>query len=269
MTSVRKSLVLVSVAIASLLTFSSAAPTQAQAAPTIAVPLTVWDIPSATALDAYGGWLVTGNDPTAGVGQADPSYEYFHEVYFSNSDSFADLSLVVDGGQKYAVLTVADAEEDRVHTVRLRYPWMALRYYFLYMARLAPGVWGSYIHDASSGVWTTIGHVLVPDRLHKLEPFSATGVGWIGPQLESCTAYPLADIYRMKPLGVVGQTPLTATAAERHHLPADCPTALQPGVPTADFDHYTVGTLGSDTAAVTRAEREPSRADERRPYYDR
>jgi hypothetical protein len=265
----RKSLVPVLATVAALLAVILApAPTRAQTAVTPEVPLTVWNVPSASTLDGYGGWLATGNDPTAGSGQAAPFYDYFLEVSFAGSESFAQVALVVSGEEKFASLAVVNQEEGREHLVRLRFPWSASRYYFLYITRLAPGVWGGYVYDATAAAWSEIGLVVVPTRLGKLDQSSATGVGWVGPELDSCAAFPLADVYWVKPIGFVGQTPVGATPLQRVKLPGDCPATLDPGIPTPDFDHYQVGVQGTATAASATAGSASSRAEETRRYHE-
>ena len=265
MMNVRKSCILVSVTVASLLAVSSAAPTNAQAQLSTEVPLTVWEAQSLEPLDGYGGWLATGNDPTAGAGQATPAYSYFHEVYFANSESFADIALEVFDGRKSARLFVSDEESGRTHQVRVEFPWAAFRYYFLYLARLAPGIWGGYVHDATAGTWTEIGLVVLPTRLAKLHQESATGVDWIGPELESCSGFPLADVYRVKPLGFVGQAPIPVVATQRVNVPGDCPASVTAGMPTPDFDRYQVGVQGTGDAAPA-ARSESTRPDDARRY---
>jgi hypothetical protein len=272
MRNARKSLVLVSVMVASLLALSSAGPTQAQGAFTPALPFTIWDIPSVTALDGYGGWLATGNDPAPGPGQALPTYDYLHQVVFkgTSAQAFAEVSLEVIEGEKFASLFVSDLTESRTQTVRIRYPWVGLQYYFLYFVPLAPGIWGGYVYDNGAGVWTTIGLVVLPAGFTQLEPTSVTGVDWTGPDQESCAAFPLADVYRMKPFGVVGQTLVAATADSRHEVAGTCPATTMAEFPTPDFDRYLVGEASVGTPAAASATATPEgRTTEKRPFLGR
>ncbi|MCA1693192.1 MAG: hypothetical protein LC733_13735, partial [Actinobacteria bacterium] len=117
------------------------APAVAQTPVLPAIPLTIWSAPPGSVLDGIGSWLATGNDPTAGIGQAQADYAYFHEFYFANSQSFGDISMLTFGGEKFVELRVFDEEEGRLHRVRVQFPWQAGRFYFPFVYRLASGVW--------------------------------------------------------------------------------------------------------------------------------
>jgi len=214
------------------------------------VPLTVWDTPSPMQFDGLSTWLATFADPTAGAGQASPLYTYFHEFHFGDGsgDDFGQVSLDVFGGTKYATLLVVDTVEQREHRVRVLFPWTGNSFYFLWVHKLGPGQWGAWVFN-SSGQSTFIGAVMVPTRLAMLSSASATGVAWIGPDLETCQAYPEAVMTRRAPTGYLGTTPVQTHLATRDMVPGDCPSTVAPYV--TDWDYYVVGSPAPPVTAAS------------------
>jgi hypothetical protein len=233
-----------------------APPAMGQTSVSLAVPLTVWAAQPPVLLDAIGSWLATVNDPTAGPGQAIPDYSYWHEFIFPNSESFGQIALETFGGGKFASLVISDEEEGRVHSVRVPFSWQAGRFYFPLVYRLGDGIWGGWVYDHTAGAWSFIGAVLVPVRLSKLESTSATGVAWNGADQASCTAYPLADVVRMAPVGFVGAIQVQSHLAERQTLPGDCPGFVTEFAP--DWDRYSVGVQESVASASAAANPSPA-----------
>lgn len=207
---------------------------------TSAVPLTIWDTPSPMQFDGLSTWLATFADPTAGTGQFTPEYTYFHQFKFGDGTGgdFGHVSLDVINGTKWATLVIVDTVEQREHRVRVLFPWTGNSFYFLWVNKLGPGLWGAWAYNAT-GPATFIGAVSVPTRLAKLSSESATGVAWIGPDLETCAAYPEAVMTRRAPTGYIGSTSVQTHLATRTMDPGDCPSTVAPF--TTDWDYYVVG----------------------------
>ncbi len=227
-------------------------PTSAQTEMSIQTPLTMWSAPTDAGLDGYGDWMATFNEPTAGVGQSPPYYEYLHEFYFQGSESWGHVSLEKFEDIKVASLYVSDEEEGRSHAVSVLFPWEGGRFYFTMVLRQSPGVWIGYAYDYTAATWTTIGAVLVPTRLALLEPVSVTGVSWEGGLLPSCDAYPLADMVRVAPTGFLGGATLASVSVDHQNEPADCPATISEFAP--QWDRYQVGAPAGSPAAATASE---------------
>ena len=226
-------------------------PTSAQTEMSIATPLTLWSAPTSAGLDGYGDWMATFNEPTAGEGQSPPYYEYLHEFYFQGSASWGHVSLEKFDNVNVASLYVSDEEESRSHAVSVAFPWEGGRFYFTMVIRQSPGVWTGYAYDYTAATWTTIGSVLVPTRLAKLEPTSVTGVSWEGGFLPSCDAYPLADMVRVAPVGLLGATQLSSVSVDHQNVPADCAATISEFAP--QWDRYTLGVPAGSPAAAAQA----------------
>ena len=227
----------------------AAAPTTAQTVLSQQLPLTVWEVPQAVGLDGTGAWLATVNSPAAGVGQAPPDYEYWHEFYFTGAtESFGQVALVVSGTHRFASLSINDVEEDRFSYVEKAFEWQANRFYFPIVHRLADGVWSASIYDATAGTWTLIGTVVVRPAFAKLAPVVSTGLAWDGRDLDSCAAYPQADMFWMAPIAFVGQSTITSTFEERVVNPGDCPATVTAG-PTG-FERYQAGAAAAPAAGA-------------------
>ncbi len=221
----------------------AATATSAQTELSIQTPLTIWSAQTDAGLDGYGDWMATFNEPTAGAGQSPPYYEYFHEFYFEGSSSWGHVSLEKYDTVNVASLYVTDEEESRVHAVSVTFPWEAGRFYFTMIIRTGDGIWTGYAYDYTAATWTTIGSVLVPTRLAKLEPVSATGVSWEGGLLPTCDAYPVADMVRVAPTGLIGGTQLPSVVVDHQNAPADCPATISAFAP--QWDRYTLGVPAS------------------------
>ena len=227
-------------------------------------PLSVWNAPSTVEFDGLSTWLATFDDPTAGAGQVPPVYDYFHEFYFVGSESFGHISLEVVGTEKFASLVIFDAEESREHTVRVRFPWTGNSFYFLWVNRLADGLWGAWAYDNTAATWAFVGSLAVPTRLGKLLSQSTTGVGWTGPDLESCEAYPRAVMTRRAPVGYVGTTSVQTQLVNRFQGDGECPTTAAPFVP--EWDYYVVGFDPPAAAAAAGLGLTPAAGSERRYF---
>ncbi|MGI9022719.1 MAG: hypothetical protein ACR2HV_05730 [Acidimicrobiales bacterium] len=225
-------------------------PAVAQTPVTSQVPVSIWDTTPSMQFDGMSTWLATFADPAAGAGQSAPVYTYFHEFGFVDSNSFGQISLDVIGGEKFASLTIVDAEEDREHRVRVPFAWTGNSFYFLWVHRLADGVWGAWAYDNTADQWSFIGALTVPIRLAKLGSPSATGVAWTGPDLENCDAYPQAVMTRRAPTGYVGSTPVQTVFALRDTVEGDCPSTVAEYVP--GWDYYVVGSEPAAAAAAAR-----------------
>lgn len=212
----------------------------AAATVTAQVPLTVWDTPSPMQFDGMSTWMATFDSPTAGTGQGTPFYTYFHEFGFNDGgEDYGHLSLDIVNGEKFATLSIVDVQDARESRVRVLFPWTGNSYYFLWVNRVADGVWGAWVYDNNAAAWTTIGAVLVSTRLAKLGSMSATGIAWTGPDLETCTAYPKAVVTRRAPVGYVGTTSVQTQLVTRNTDTGDCPSTVAAFV--TGWDYYVVG----------------------------
>ena len=232
-------------------------PSGAQTSVTQQVPFTVWDAQTQTSLDGVGSWVATGNDPTAGAGQAPAGYAYFHEFYFQGSDAFGHLAMETDGGEKSVSFTVFEPTEDRVHIVNKGFDWQANRFYFPVVRRVADGLWGAWIFDHTANTWTFVGGVVLPATLVKLDPETATGAAWTGADLDSCAAYPKADVFRMAAVGLVGSGTVTAAQSEQIVHPGDCPASVTSEPP--GWNRYQLG--ADPSAAGVAAQTDPTPSD--------
>ena len=235
-------------------------PTVAQTTVTQQVPFTVWTNEGQVALDGLGSWVATANDPVAGAGQAPADYVYWHEFGFTGSpDAFGHVSMETSEGAKFVSLIVVEETEDRIHIVRKAFDWQANRFYFPMVSRVADGLWAGWIYDQTAATWTFIGGVVVPAALGRLLPESATGVAWVGPDLESCAAYPRADLFRMSAIGLVGQTAVGSVQSDQVVEPGDCPATIASEPP--GWNHYQLGVEGSAAAAQAAGSSSEDRPD--------
>jgi|GEM_PF-2975134 len=198
----------------------------------------MWGPPS-PALDGLSTWLATFADPVAGAGQSPPYYAYFLDFTITDFFFFAPgrISLDVVGNQKFATLSVVDTDAggSQSHQVQVPFAWNGNSFYFLWVNRLADGVWGGWVYDYTAATWTYIGAVVAlampagttPGRLSQ---YAETGVAWTGPALGSCAAYPQAVAVNMSPFGFVGSTPVEtvlngrADQATDPSASGDCPS---------------------------------------------
>jgi len=207
------------------------------------VPSSSWSTgmggpPLAPALDGLSTWLATFADPVAGAGQAPPQYAYFLDFTITDFFFFAPgrISLDVVGDQKFATLAVDDFSKDlpeRHHQVRVPFAWSGNSFYFLWVNRLADGVWGGFVYDYTAATWTYIGNVPVLATsvpAARMSQYAQTGVAWTGPDLATCAAYPQAVAVNLSPFGFIGSTPVETVLngrADQASVPSasgDCPS---------------------------------------------
>ncbi|MDQ3978228.1 MAG: hypothetical protein M3314_01560 [Actinomycetota bacterium] len=161
-----------------------------------------------------------------------------------------------DGGEKAVSLAVFEPTEDRAHIVRKGFNWQANRFYFPLVTRVADGLWAAWIFDHSANAWTFVGGVVLPATFVKLDPQTATGVVWTGPDLGSCAAYPRADVFRMAAIGLVGSATVTAAQTQQIVEPGDCPATITNEPP--GWNRYQVGAEAPAAGAAAQSVPSPS-----------
>lgn len=205
----------------------------------LGAPATIWSQAAATPLDGLGGWVATGNDPTASVGQVAPSYLYAETFRFAgNSAAVGVVGLVTQPSGKYAAVLVV-GPDGKSASAAVAFPWAAGHYYFPFVYQLSPGKLGAWVYDYTAGAWTGIGVLDVPVAWGKLAPTSGTIAHWFGEVATSCAAYPKADVYFYPPYGFVGTTPTLATVRTSATGPGDCPA--ENSVAFDVWAHYVLG----------------------------
>ncbi len=223
-------------------------PATAQTAVRQSEPSTNWDVAPGFPRPAEGlsTWMATFADPTAGPGQAPPNYAYFLDFTLNlvSADliSYGRISLDVVGSEKFASLTVTESaiEGGRSHRVRVPFGWKANSFYFLWVNRLADGLFGGWVYDVTAATWTYIGAVAVPPHLAYVDSDPRTGVAWTGSPLGACNAYPQAVVVAMAPVAYYNSTPTPSHLRDRQVLfPSDCPSTAAFFVP--GWDYYVAG----------------------------
>jgi hypothetical protein len=228
---------------------ASTMPAMAQTSVRPSEPRTRWDLGFGAPFRPANGlstWLATFADPAAGPGQSEPNYSYFLDFSLNLVSSFqiswGSISLDVVGRQKFATLTITESPLDgsRAHRVQVPFAWKGNSFYFLWVNRLADGLFGGWVYDVTEATWTYIGAVLVPTHLTHVDSTPQTGVEWTGPNLETCDAYPEAVVVFRAPVAYY-DSPTQSIADDRGvPFPGDCPATAGPFAPL--WDYYVVGT---------------------------
>ncbi|HEX7277315.1 MAG TPA: Ig-like domain-containing protein, partial [Acidimicrobiales bacterium] len=188
------------------------------------IPLSVWTFPGGTqGLDGVGGWIVPGNEPTAGAGQAAPKYRYSLTFPFSDPTSTATVALSIEGGQKYASFLVT-RPSGAVDTVRIPFPWAPNRAYLLLAGHVGDGLWQATVIDWASGGQTFIGALQAGPQLRTAYPVALSYLSWSGLPATECSAYPLAQATFTRPIGVRGGSVVYAGSPAASNRPGDCPS---------------------------------------------
>jgi len=219
-------------------------------------PSTSWNAEFPRPAAGLSTWMATFADPTAGPGQAAPEYAYFLDFsldFFSSAFiARGRISLDVVGNQKFATLSITEAplRDSRSHRVRVPFPWQGNSFYFLWVNRLADGLFGGWVYDVTAATWTYIGAVLVPPELAVLDTLPSTGVEWTGPALATCDAYPEAVMVARAPTAYRDSTPMPSVLNGRSTplTPADCPSTAAFFVP--GWDYYVAGSAPPAAAAA-------------------
>ncbi len=192
---------------------------------TVQVARTMWWHPGTTTLEGSAAWMAIGNDPKAAAGQLAPAYLYAHAFSFTGGTAFGFVGLTTTPAGKHAVFTVVGPDGKSRDAV-VPFDWKAGRFYVPMVHQLSPGVWGAWVFDQTGSVWVPIGTLNLSPSWGLVYPFTTSVAAWIGPNAQSCSAYPRADVYFNRPTGLNGGQALDPAFGGHSTGAGDCPPEI-------------------------------------------
>lgn len=203
------------------------------------LPIATWTLPSQN-YDGIGSWLIMGNVPSAGVGQAVPAYAMVHEFDFVNHpEADTIVMLGINGTRRFAEFIVY-WDDGRTLEATMPFEWQPNRWYFPFVYKASAGVWAAFVYDLTGAASTYIGSHVVPAEWGTIDRESYLYVDWFGDAPATCAGYPHADVYRLSPTGYIGEAASQSSLTTTTTISGTCPGTVAP-FPDANWSHFLMG----------------------------